>query len=429
MRHLTVVPWLAALVLASTAAGALAHDGVHHGLAWSWEPGVLMPLAVAAVWYARGLASLSRAGRVDQVAGHFRIALFVAAMTIMLLALESPLDALSDRLFSAHMVQHLLLSVVVAPLLACSRQGAVFLWGLSPRWRHGLLRSWRRGRLGAVGRALLHPVVVWTAFCATFVFWHIPGPYRWALDNPLVHAIEHLCFLVAPLAFWTLVFDTSPRRRMDHGASLVFIVTAAILSDLPGALMLLAPRPLFAASAAEAGSWGLTRLQDQQLAGVIMWVPMGFLFVAAGAWVFVRWMEAAGHPKARPPRRAQAAAAIALLVIVPGVLLVGAQADVAAAPLPRSDGDSNRGAELIGRFGCGYCHTIPGIDNANGRVGPPLTGFGDRLYVAGMLPNTPENLMAWIEDPQRVVPGNVMPVLGIGDHDARDIAAYLYTLR
>ena len=90
---------------------------------------------------------------------------------------------------------------------------------------------------------------------------------------------------------------------------------------------------------------------------------------------------------------------------------------------------SNRGAELIGRLGCGYCQTIPGIDNANGRVGPPLTGFGDRLYVAGMLPNTPENLMAWIEDPQRVVPGNVMPVLGIGDHDARDIAAYLYTLR
>ena len=427
MRHLRVIPWVAA-VLVSTATAALANDGVPHGLAWSWEPGVLTPLAVAAAWYGRGIASLRRAGRVEQVAGRLRIVLFVAALTIVLLALESPLDALSDKLFSAHMIQHLLLSLVAAPLFACSRQGPVFLWGLSPRWRHGLLRSWRRGRLGAVGRALLHPVVVWTAFCATFVFWHIPGPYRWALDNPLLHALEHLCFLVAPLAFWTLVFDSSPRRRMDHGATLIFIVTAAILSDLPGALMLLAPRPLFAASAAEAASWGLTRLQDQELAGAIMWVPMGFLFVAAGAWVFARWMEAAGRPKVRLPGRGQAASAIALLVIVPGVLLVSARTDVAAAPLPRINGDSNRGAELIGRFGCGYCHAIPGIANANGRVGPPLSGFGDRLYVAGMLPNTPENLMEWIENPQRIVPGNVMPVLGISDHDARDIATYLYTL-
>jgi cytochrome c2 len=100
----------------------------------------------------------------------------------------------------------------------------------------------------------------------------------------------------------------------------------------------------------------------------------------------------------------------------------------AASPSATRGGDADRGARLIGKYGCGYCHTIPGIGNAKGRVGPPLTGFGDRLYVAGMLPNTRDNLMAWIENPQRIVPGNVMPVLGIGQDDARDIAAYLHSL-
>ena len=101
---------------------------------------------------------------------------------------------------------------------------------------------------------------------------------------------------------------------------------------------------------------------------------------------------------------------------------------LAAAPSATDGGDADRGAQLIGQYGCGYCHTIPGIANAKGRVGPPLSAFGDRLYVAGMLPNTRDNLMAWIENPQRIVPGNVMPVLGISEGDARDIAAYLHSL-
>ncbi len=93
------------------------------------------------------------------------------------------------------------------------------------------------------------------------------------------------------------------------------------------------------------------------------------------------------------------------------------------------NGNARRGAALISQVGCGSCHTIKGISGANGLVGPPLDTIGERVIIAGLLPNTPRNLVAWLEDPQKIVPGNAMPDMGLSEAQARDIAAYLYTLR
>jgi cytochrome c1 len=92
-------------------------------------------------------------------------------------------------------------------------------------------------------------------------------------------------------------------------------------------------------------------------------------------------------------------------------------------------GDPAQGAKLIRQFGCGSCHTIPGISGADGLVGPPLDHMGERTIVAGLLPNTPENLRAWLKDPQAIVPGNAMPNSELTDNEAKDVAAFLYTLR
>jgi cytochrome c2 len=93
-----------------------------------------------------------------------------------------------------------------------------------------------------------------------------------------------------------------------------------------------------------------------------------------------------------------------------------------------SDGDAHHGAKLIRQMGCGSCHTIPGVPDARGNVGPSLAAIADRAFIAGVLPNTQENMVAWIRTPQAVVPGNAMPDMGIDESDARDITAYLYTL-
>ena len=101
----------------------------------------------------------------------------------------------------------------------------------------------------------------------------------------------------------------------------------------------------------------------------------------------------------------------------------------AAYRTPVSGGDAARGQAVIARVGCGSCHTIPGISGANGLVGPPLYWFSRRTYIAGELPNTPENLVHWVQSPKSVEPATAMPAIGLSDQQARDVAAYLYTLR
>ena len=110
----------------------------------------------------------------------------------------------------------------------------------------------------------------------------------------------------------------------------------------------------------------------------------------------------------------------------------GAVLLAACRPAPASvvaGGGVRRGAATIAEMGCGSCHTIAGITGAHGRVGPPLTGVGGRAILAGQLPNTPTNMIRWVRDPQAVEPGTAMPNLGVTEQQARDIAAYLYTLR
>jgi cytochrome c len=111
------------------------------------------------------------------------------------------------------------------------------------------------------------------------------------------------------------------------------------------------------------------------------------------------------------------------------LVVVGCSSPGSAVPSGESQlGDPERGSRLISDYGCGSCHVVPGVRDADGQVGPPLTEFGRRSYVAGMLPNNAENLQRWIRDPQDVVPGNAMPDLGVSTIDARDIAAYLLSL-
>jgi cytochrome c2 len=123
-------------------------------------------------------------------------------------------------------------------------------------------------------------------------------------------------------------------------------------------------------------------------------------------------------------RRLRSAAALALLVCTLAACAKPTTADTGAA-----SGDATAGAALIVKLGCGSCHDIPGIVDANGLVGPPLGRVASRQYIAGVLRNTPDNMVQWLRFPQQIVPGNAMPDLAISDHDARQIAAYLATLK
>lgn len=121
------------------------------------------------------------------------------------------------------------------------------------------------------------------------------------------------------------------------------------------------------------------------------------------------------------------------MLLVAGLfaLTLGAcgQGDVAKAASTMTGGDPEKGRTAIRRYGCQVCHSVPGVEGARGQVGPALDGIGGRSYLAGQLPNTPENLIRWIREPQSVAPGTAMPDMGVTEQDSKDIAAYLYTLR
>lgn len=130
----------------------------------------------------------------------------------------------------------------------------------------------------------------------------------------------------------------------------------------------------------------------------------------------------------------QLARALRVSVAIPLLAAVAACTSAGSTPTPdaeqiRALGDPNKGKELILAVGCGSCHVVPGIVDANGLVGPPLDHMARRQYVAGVLRNTPDNLVHWIQHPQQVVPGNAMPEMGLSQEEAQLIAAYLYTLK
>ena len=140
-------------------------------LDWSFEPWVVASVTIGAAWYCVGLWRLSRRTAIDRVATRGEVAAFAGGMLTLVLALMSPIAVIAEQLFSMHMVQHLLLMLVAAPLIAWSRPVLVFLWALPPFGRKGMGRAWTGGLRNTV-RILMHPAAVWLLFNGSFVFWH-----------------------------------------------------------------------------------------------------------------------------------------------------------------------------------------------------------------------------------------------------------------
>jgi putative membrane protein len=195
-----------------------------------------------------------------------------------------------------------------------------------------------------------------------------------------------------------------------------------------GALLTFAGKPLYPAQSVGAVHWGFSPLEDQQLAGLIMWMPGGLVYLCAASVWFVWWLRgeeqktrAAARRKALPGRAAVVGMALVL------VALCGCRDDFPVQPVP--GGQAELGKQAIAAYGCGSCHVIPRVPNAQGMVGPSLEKFARRTYIAGEAPNTADQLVRWIQAPQSIEPGTAMPNLGVTEQQARNIAAYLYTLR
>jgi putative membrane protein len=237
---------------------------------------------------------------------------FAAGLAVVALALSPPVDGAAARRFSVHMVQHLLLILAAAPLLVAARPGALVMEALPVPTRAGLGRAlhrpgWRRARLAAT-----NPVVVLTVAVGGFWAWHLPRLYEAALHNDAVHGLEHASFLAGGLLFWTIVLDPGPKRRLGLGATCGFVFAAMLTNIWLSAALAFATSPLYAAYAARGAD---AALADQQLAGVIMWVPADIVYFVTLLMLFRRLLRDIGVRRLRREAAAAAEAAEAAVLL------------------------------------------------------------------------------------------------------------------
>lgn len=307
------VPGCCALVSAIVVPGMLhAHAGrppEPHDIWTDWRPsaGLLILLAVASVIYARGLRTVwMRAGHGVGVTRHQALA-FVAAVVSLLIALASPVDLVSSALFSVHMVQHLILVLVAGPLLAYARPEIAMLWSLPATGRRRLARWWVRHRwLRTAWRGLSGAAVAWTLHAVALWAWHTPRLYDAAARVEALHVLEHATFLVTAVLFARPLVARSglARRALKPGASMLYLFAAAMQSGILGALLTLSGSVWYSAHLATTGPWGLTPLEDQHVAGVLMWGPAGGAYLLAILWAMRGWLDAS---QPRPRRRLEGA--------------------------------------------------------------------------------------------------------------------------
>jgi len=261
-------------------------------LAWSWEPVTIAGLGVASALYARGVRRLWREAGRGRVVPVWRALSFALGMLALIVALLSPLDTLGEQLFAAHMAQHLVLILVAAPLIVCSAPLVPMLWTFDRTARHAIGRWWNEAAiLPAIAGVLTIPAVAWCLHVAAIWAWHLPGPYQAALRSEWVHALEHVSFLGTALLFWWVVLAPSGRRRLGFGMAIAFVLAAGMQGAMLGAILTFARGVWYPTQSAAVSVWGFTPLEDQQLAGIIMWVPSSFVYLAAASFLFVEWLR------------------------------------------------------------------------------------------------------------------------------------------
>jgi cytochrome c oxidase assembly factor CtaG len=214
---------------------------------------------------------------------------FVAGLLVLVGALLSPLDGLSDLLLSAHMTQHELLMLVAAPLLVIGRPLAPVLAGLPSRLRQAAVRGLRAPRILSAVRRATGPVRVWVVQMVVLWLWHVPALYEAALANEIVHWIQHASLLgAAGLFWWTLL--QGRYGRAGYGVAALFVFATALQSSLLGALLTLSPEAWYPSHRLRSASGGLSPIQDQQLAGLMLWIPAGVLLAVLALALFATWL-------------------------------------------------------------------------------------------------------------------------------------------
>lgn len=256
------------------------------------EPVTTALLAASAATYAWGWRSARRhgaRGHGGTALSHWHAAAFAAGIATLAAALLSPLAAAAAVLFSAHMTQHELLMLVAAPLLVLGQPLLAALWAVPARGRRHVAQVLRQPTVRSTWQWLTAPLVVFLLHGFALWIWHVPALFEWALADDTVHAWQHAAFVVTAALFW---WGMAHGRygRAGYGVGVLYVFLTALHSTLLGALLTVAPAVWYSRYAETAAHVHTDALADQQLAGLVMWVPSGVLFIVVGLALTAAWL-------------------------------------------------------------------------------------------------------------------------------------------
>lgn len=257
---------------------------------WNSDPVIAFNLTFIASLYLFGVHAL-RSRSSQRALGAPQVLAFALGIAALAAALLSPLDRWSAELLSAHMIQHMIVMNLAAPLLLLGAPARVLRRGLPPYLRAAvnrrLQKAWRalpRGSLWCRG----HRWGAWLVYALALWLWHLPVLYQAALRSGPIHDLQHLTLFAAAMLFWHVVLDRRPASRF---MAIWILFTTSLHATMLGALMTLAPRVWYTDYISRTSAWSLTALEDQQLAGLIMWMPACTAYAIAAAALIYFWLN------------------------------------------------------------------------------------------------------------------------------------------
>jgi len=248
---------------------------------WNWEPSVVIGTALIVGLYLYAIGPLRKRYHLAEPVKRSKIIYFLLGMFLMFLSLVSPLDELGDTyLFSAHMVQHLILTIVGPPLLLLGTPD----WFIKPILRNPILFR--------IAKALTYPAVAFLLYNVDFWLWHDPLLYNATLENEYIHIFEHITFIVFGVIYWWPIFSPVEEGlpRLSLGGQVLYLFLSGMPTVALGAGLTFL-QPLYAPYLSAPRVWGISAATDQQLGGLIMWIPGSFIYIGIMSTLFIRWMQ------------------------------------------------------------------------------------------------------------------------------------------
>ena len=294
-----------ALLLAAPAAAHHPFEGPGRFLAWDPAPTVLVAAGLAGALFCYGVWRLRRRGRAD-LAGVDRLVLFVTGVTVVVLALVSPIDAIGEEyLLSGHMLQHMALADVGPALMLLAARGPLLFFVLPAALLGPIARN---GRVRSVAGFLVRPAVAVGLWCTAFAVWHIPAFYEAAIRNGVLHDLEHVSYLAVGLLVWAVLIDPAQHNRVRRSARIAVAVTILVAGQILSEILLFSSHTYYSIYGLQPDRLlGLSALTDQRYAGAIMMVEQALMIGTFLLFFFLAEDQAARqHDAMQAPPQAPA---------------------------------------------------------------------------------------------------------------------------